>query len=310
MTDIPATAGRCKVRHHTIAGLAVISLSLAPWTAQAGQPKNNPSFSFQGADKQLYKHTPNARLHLHLFFPTEHRGADRRPAIVFFFGGSWVNGTPKQFVPHCRYLASRGMVGITAEYRVKSRHGTSPFECVEDGKSAIRWLRSRATKLGIDANRIAAGGGSAGGHVAAAAGNIRGLEDKSEATNVSSKPDALVLFNPVYDNGPDGYGHSRVQTRWREISPLHNIRRGAPPTIVFFGTQDRLVPVSTAQRYKRMMEQAGSRCDLHLYENQTHGFFNRDRKGGKYEVTLKEMNKFLVSLGWLANSTTHRQESP
>ena len=145
--------------------------------------------------------------------------------------------------------------------------------------------------------------------VAAAAGNIRGLEDKSEATDVSSKPNALVLFNPVYDNGPDGYGHSRVQTRWREISPLHNIRRGAPPTIVFLGTQDRLVPVSTAQRYKRLMERAESRCDLHLYENQTHGFFNRDRKGGKYEVTLMEMDKFLVSLGWLANSTTHRQES-
>ena len=299
MCYLLASAGAHRAILGQVVGVVVAALALPPWATQGAQPKTKtPAFIFEGADKLLYKRTATAQLHLHLFRPEGHQNSDHRAAIVFFFGGGWVNGTPQQFVPHCRYLASRGMVAITAEYRVKSRHGTSPFACVEDGKSVVRWLRNGSGNLGI-----AAGGGSAGGHIAAAAGNIHGLEDPREPVDVSSKPNALVLFNPVFDNSPDGYGHSRVKARWREISPLHNIRPGAPPTIVFFGTRDRLVPVPTAQKYRRLMEQAGSRCDLHLYENQTHGFFNQGRKGGKYEATLVEMDKFLVSLGWLAGAS-------
>ena len=289
--------------HNSRDYVAVSILVLACWTLEASEPKAaNPNFHFRNATKHLYKSTDNARLHLHCFFPPNQQRSDQRPAIVFFFGGGWINGTPQQFVPHCRHLASRGMVGITAEYRVKSRHGTSPFECVQDGKSAIRWLRRQATQLGIDQDRIAAGGGSAGGHVAAVAGNVRGLEDPHEDTSISSQPNALVLFNPVYDNGPGGYGHQQMQERWRDISPLHNIRRGAPPTIVFLGTKDQLIPVSTAEKYKSLMAKAGSRCDLHLYENQTHGFFNRGRKNGRYGETLRAMDKFLISLGWLSGT--------
>ena len=127
---------------------------------------------------------------------------DQRPAVVFFFGGGWNGGSPSQFAPHCEYLASRGMVAMTADYRVKSRQGTTPFDCVEDGKSAIRYVRQHAKELGVDPKKIAAGGGSAGGHVAAATGTVRGMDEKNEDSGISSKPDALILFNPVYDNGP------------------------------------------------------------------------------------------------------------
>ena len=125
----------------------------------------------EGAKVHQYKQVGETKLFLHVYNPDGHKDSDRKPAIVFFFGGGWNGGTPKQFEPHCQYLSQRGMVAITAEYRVKSRNKTTPFECVKDGKSAIRWVRANANKLGVDPSRIAAGGGSAGGHVAAAVAN-------------------------------------------------------------------------------------------------------------------------------------------
>jgi acetyl esterase/lipase len=191
------------------------------------------------------------------------------------------------------------MVAMSAEYRVKSRNQTTPKECVEDGKSAIRWVRAHAAELGIDPNRIAAGGASAGGHVAAAAGTVDSFDATNEDLSVSSRPDALVLFNPVFDNGPGGFGHFRVKAYWREISPIHNISEAAPPTIVFLGTEDEYIGAEVAVRYKDLMDQSGVRCDLHLYPEQAHGFFNPDRKNGYFEKTLETMDEFLSSLDFL-----------
>lgn len=255
-------------------------------------------------DKHIvYKTVGDTELKLHLFAPEDHKASDKRPAIVFFFGGGWNGGSPSQFYPHCEYLASRGMVAMSAEYRVQSRNNTTPRECVMDAKSAVRWIRQHARKLGVDPERIAAGGGSAGGHVAAASGTIKGFEEEGEDLSISSRPDALVLFNPVYDNGPDGYGHSRVREYWEEFSPMHNINGQTPPTAVFLGTEDKLIPVKTAEEYKHRMETKGRRCELHLYEGQPHGFFNYSNRA-YYIRTVVEMDRFLASLGYLTGKPT------
>ncbi len=246
----------------------------------------------------VYKTVGGVELRLHVFTPACHRPADRRPAIVFFFGGGWNTGSPGQFFPHCAYLASRGMVAMSADYRVRKRHQTTPRECVQDGKSAVRWVRQNAGRLGVDPGRVAAGGGSAGGQVAAAAGTLTGFDEPGEDLGVSARPDALVLFNPVFDNGPGGYGHQRVKKYWRSFSPLHNIDGQAPPTVVFLGTEDKLVPVATAKAYQQRMHDAGRRCDTHLYPGQAHGFFNHDKKE-HYRQTVIAMDRFLASLGYL-----------
>lgn len=246
-----------------------------------------------------YKKFGDVVLNLHVFEPKGHKPTDKRAAIVFFFGGGWNGGSPTQFYPHCTHLAEKGVFAAAAEYRVKSRNGTTPFECVKDGKSAVRYLRANAVNLGIDPDRIAAGGGSAGGHVAAATATVPELNESGEDRSVSERPNALVLFNPVYDNGPNGYGYSRVQDRYQEISPFHNIRKGMPPAIVFLGTKDKLIPVSTAEAFKKKMEQVGSRSELMLFEGASHGFFNHGRgDGSAYIQTVAAMDKFLDSLGY------------
>ncbi len=248
--------------------------------------------------KVRYKKIDSTQLYLYIWYPPDFQRGDRRPAIIFFFGGGWRVGSPHQFTKQARYLARLGMIAMTADYRVEKRDHTTPFEAVKDAKSAIRFLRSHALLLGIDPGRIVASGGSAGGHIAAAAGIVPGLEEKGEDTTVSSRPNALVLFNPVFDNGPGGYGYDRIGERYGEISPLHNIAPGDPPTILFFGDHDNLVPVSTIHAFRRKMLEAGNRCDLFLYPGQEHGFFN-SWFPEYFQKTMEATRNFLRSLGYL-----------
>ncbi len=255
----------------------------------------------KGAEVEVYKKASGDDLRIYRFDPPGHDPEkDERPAIVFFFGGGWNGGSVTQFEPHSRYLAKRGMIAFVADYRVKSRQQTGPDACVADGKSAVRWIRKNADRLGVDPDMIAAGGGSAGGQVAAAAGICDGLEEEGESTEVSSKPNALVLFNPVYDNGPDGWAHDRAKPWFPAISPAHNITEDDPPTIVFLGTEDKLIPVETAKKFQAKQREADIRSDLHLYEDQAHGFFNL-KKGSpeNFKDTVLKMDAFLVDLGYL-----------
>ena len=148
--------------------------------------------------------------------------------------------------PQAKHLASRGMVAARADYRVKSRHGVTPKECVEDAKSAVRWMRQNAAKLGIDPDRIVAAGGSAGGHIAACTALTPGLDAEGEDAKVSSKPNALVLFNPVLRFSGIPELMERIgndEALGKAISPTLHLTKDSPPTLIFFGTADRLAPM-------------------------------------------------------------------
>ena len=250
-----------------------------------------------------YKHPHNSTLKLHIFDTGNATNAPR-PAIVFFFGGGWVNGTPEQFFPHCAYLASRGMVTISAEYRVQSRHGTTPFECVADGKSAIRWIRAHAAELGIDPQRLTAGGGSAGGHVAACAATVPGCDEPGEDASLSPIPDALVLFNPVVDTTSERFA-PRLEGRAEALSPLHHVKPGLPPTIIFHGIDDFVVPFADVKRFTAAMQAAGNVCKLMGFAGKGHGFFNFGREdGAAYRETLRAADRFLAEQGFLTGAPT------
>lgn len=252
----------------------------------------------------LYKQIDTIQLYMDVYSPVNMDTSISLPAMVFFFGGGWNSGTTEQFEPHAKYFANRGMVCFLADYRVNKRHGTSPFESLEDARSAIRYIRRNASMFHVDTSRIVAAGGSAGGHLAAAAAMTTGFNEENDEAAVSSVPDALVLFNPVIDNGPGGYGYDRIGESYKDFSPLHNIRSGAPPVIFFLGTEDRLIPVETARYFKTVMEKVGSRCDLFLFEGEGHGFFNLKRSVQNYTKTVYEADRFLISLGYLGGEPT------
>lgn len=247
-----------------------------------------------------YKKTDTWELNLHIFHPSE--GANScKSGIIFFFGGGWTNGSAAHFMPQAQRLSELGMVAACADYRIFSKHGTTPFDAVADAKSAVRWMRENAEKLGIEPGRIAAGGGSAGGHLAASTAIIPGFEEPG----VSSRPDALVLFNPVLDTTEKGYGMEKVTTaRKTEISPLHHVRPGLPPTLVMHGDADLIAPYSQAAEFVLAMNKFSNKCRLITYPGRNHGFFNRrETQNGVDEQdflsTLGETEAFLREIDFL-----------
>ena len=304
--------------------LSLILVMIAGFAAAAEKPaldarakKSGFTYppEFSGAQTVTYKTVGETKLALYIFNPAEHKASDSRPAIIFFFGGGWTSGSPGQFEQQCRYLASRGMVAITADYRVASRHQAKAAQCVSDAKSAIRYVRAHAKELGVDPKRIAAGGGSAGGHIAGCTGTLAGLDEADEDKSISSEPDAMVLFNPALTLAPvdgndfGGFGArlpaERLGAEPVAISPTHNVKAGVPPTIVFHGKADTTVPFATVEVFAAAMKKAGNRCEVAGFEGQQHGFFNFGRgDNAMFRETLKQADKFLASLGWLSGEAT------
>lgn len=141
-------------------------------------------------------------MNLSIVKPATWKPSDKHPAIVFYNGGGWVKGDSGQFKSQSEYLATRGMVGVCVEYRVTPKDDKGPpVVCCNDAKSAMRWVRSHATELGIDPERIAASGGSAGGHLAAFTSMVEGVDDAADDLKVSPRGNALVLFNRATRRG-------------------------------------------------------------------------------------------------------------
>ena len=257
-------------------------------------------------EKHIYKKIGDVELGIWVNKPDDWKPSDKRPALVFIHGGGWVGGSPASFNQHCTYFASRGLVTFAVQYRLlKSKSKDSPLVCVQDAKSAMRWVRSRAEEFGIDPDRIGAAGGSAGGHLAAFCGMVEGKDDPEDDLSVSPKPAALVLFNPVFNNGPGQWGHARVGDQYKEFSPAHNITRDDPPTVIFLGSKDHLISVETTREFQSALEKFDIPCEFHVYEGQGHGFYHYGKANGQnYYKTVTAADRFLAKLGWLKGDPT------
>ncbi|NQU51931.1 MAG: alpha/beta hydrolase fold domain-containing protein, partial [Bacteroidetes bacterium] len=185
------------------------------------------------------------------------------------------------------------IIVVCPDYRTKTKHNTSPFECVKDARSAMRFLKMNGENLRIDTNKIVAAGGSAGGHLAACTAIINNINEETDNLSVSTKPFAMILFNPVIDTGKRGYGSEKVAGREFEISPVHHVTSGIPPTLIMHGKSDTTVPYENVVRFTQLMKQEGNDCTLIGYKKQNHGFFNFNKKPKHFKKTLQKAEAFL-----------------
>ncbi len=250
---------------------------------------------------EIYAKRGDRELEIHLHFPEGWKATDKRPGMIFFFGGGWKDGSPNKFIPQAQYFASRGMVTARADYRVKSRDGVTPDQCAEDARSAVRWMKQNAAELGIDPDKMVSSGGSAGGHLAACTMIEDSVDAPDDDLSISPIPAAAVLFNPVMSFDVDQL-KARLGDKehlWMKISPADNITPQTPPSIDMFGTQDNLLQL--ANLYHERAEEKDVRADSYLAEGQKHGFFNTSPW---LEKTMIVADEFLISLGLLTGSPT------
>lgn len=248
-----------------------------------------------------YKTAGGQKLVLDIFEPSGHKSTDQSPCFVTIHGGGWVHGSAKSFDCFAQDFAKRGCVGISVEYRLLDKNGggvNTVFDCVKDGRSAVRYIRAHAAELGIDPQKIAVNGGSAGGHVAAGTALFDGIDEAGEDTGVSCVPNALVLYFPVIDTSTEGYGNGKCGDRWQEISPLLRVKAGLPPTIIFHGTADRITPFKGAQAFVEAMKKAGNRCEFVINEGGAHGYLMPMKGIQIFNESMQKTAGFLDSLGW------------
>jgi acetyl esterase/lipase len=249
----------------------------------------------------VYKKAGDTELKMFLDYPPDWKPSDSRPVMVFFFGGGWNAGSIDQFAVQADYFASRGLVTARADYRVKSRDGVTPDACVADARSAVRWIRTNARKLGVDPDKLIVSGGSAGGHLAACMIIEDSVETPGDDLSVSTMPQAMVLFNPVlsFENDLLISRLGDKQNLAKKISPTAYLNKKTPPALILFGTEDKLKVFGDA--YWKKADELGLRADKYLAEGQGHGFFNRSPW---QEKTILAADKFLVSLGYLKGEPT------
>jgi acetyl esterase/lipase len=245
---------------------------------------------------RTYKTVDGWTLDAFIYRPRDSRAGEKRTALAFFHGGGWYLGKPEWGDWQCRHFSSLGLVCVSFEYRLKAQHDVTPLESMADAKSAIRWMRRNARDLGIDPNRIVGSGFSAGGHLVACTVMIDGFEEPSEELSISSAVNALMLWSApvkiIADSWFDEILRGKAQSA--ECDPAQHIVPRLPPSIIFQGTLDDQVPPWTVTEFAREMKKAGNRCDLHIYEGQTHLGW-----GVNADDVLEKMEEFLVSIRFL-----------
>jgi acetyl esterase/lipase len=255
-----------------------------------------------------YKQTPQGPLAIHVHFPPDWKASDRRVGMVFFFGGGWTGGNVEQFTPQATHFASRGLVTARVEYRVRSKHDVTPDQCVEDARSAVRWLRREATELGIDPGRIVASGGSAGGHLAACTSLDDAPDAEGEDTSVPCAPSIMVLYNPVLSLADDAPAAAYMADAemGRRISPLLHVRQDQPPAILFYGAEDKFFQYD-GTKFDQAAKEVGADARVEVHDGQGHGFFNRPPY---LQRTTRQADAFLVEMGYLHGESKLTDDTP
>lgn len=245
--------------------LAALALALGAAPARAQDAALTPTI-------ETYAKHGDRSLSAHIY----RTPASKAPAsaVLLFPGGAWEYGRPEWMSWHAEQFARRGMVAISIEYRLIDMKApraqrTTIVDATADACAAFAWARANAARLGIDPNRIAGFGISAGGHLAAMAG--------SGGCGAEGRADLLILNSPALDTRSQGYYAPKMPegadaAMLGFYSPTDRLRDGAAlvPTLIVNGSEDIQTPAASATEFCALAVARGTLCRVELYPGLGH----------------------------------------
>jgi acetyl esterase/lipase len=206
--------------------------------------------------------------------------------VIAVHGGAWSAGDKADCAEIGNFLAGQGYVTFSISYRLVTDTGNRWPAQLEDAQRAVRWVRSNAGRFAVDPGRIAAIGGSAGGHIVACLGT---LPPSTDEAGVSSRVTCIVSLAGPTDLSDDFAGQV-AQGAWtaeqvrrlfaadprttpaaRAASPLFQVCATSVPALVIQGRQDDVVPWRQAERYVQALHGQQVEAELVLLEKAGHG---------------------------------------
>jgi acetyl esterase/lipase len=200
-------------------------------------------------------------------------GPQKRMATIHFHGGGFAGGSKDTLSDRIRPFAALGYVAIAAQYRLSGQAGFPAL--VHDAKAAIRWTRANANTLGIDPQRIAVVGYSAGGYHAlftAGTANHPEFEGTGGHAGVSSQVALCVAYYPATNVPASMLPAGADEAAKSAAATTTYIAAGFPPTIVFHGTKDTTIPIASSERLVQQLRGAGVPTEFHEFEGVPHVF--------------------------------------
>ena len=227
----------------------------------------------------------------------------KRMAIIHLFGGGFFVGNKNAgyIINDAKALGRLGYTNISANYRLQSE-GLWPAQ-IHDTKAAIRWTRANAERLGIDADKIAVAGYSAGGMLSLMAGATNGMEafeGNGGNAGVSSEVQAAIGVYPLAAAQTarglfsDELSEAALADAMAAASPTSYIGAGFAPTIFIHGTNDNTVPVSSSIDFFNRLHDLDVPTALTLIQGADHAFDNGATDA--IEVMAQSIDLFLDRL--------------
>ena len=228
----------------------------------------------------IYKTVDSTNLKLDIYHAKNI--SESAPLLLFIHGGAWKKGNKHDYLRYLVDFARKGYVTATVQYRFSNKV-KFPAQ-LQDVKAAIRWLKKNADNYNINSKKVAVIGGSAGGHLAMMAGYTSGISEFNEETEspYSSEVQAVVnLYGPAdltteYAREQSsvtnliGKKYNEAPELFQKASPTNYITADDPPTLIFQGTIDELVPFSQSDNLTKQLENAGAQVEYHKLEGWPH----------------------------------------
>ncbi len=210
------------------------------------------------------------RQKLDVYVPDDMPAGTSLPVVIFFYGGGWVDGARDDYAFVGRAFAAQGFVAVIADYRLVPQVRFPAF--VEDGASAVKWVRDNIARLGGDPARIALSGHSAGAYIAAMLALARHFLGDVGVDPAIVRAGALLsgpydFFPFTEQRGRDALG---AWPRPAETQPISFARADAPPLLLLHGTADTIVRPRNSQHLADKLQRLGAPVELRLYPGKSH----------------------------------------